>query len=95
MQVADWLAVKGSNALLLDVRESDELTAGHIAGALNPTLTQLRHRHAELPKDRDGLVSCGRGTARTSRPVSSLSTAIAAGHCPPGTLRTAHSVTQA
>ena len=40
------------DALLVDVREPDEFAAGHIPGALNLPLSQLRERYAELPRDR-------------------------------------------
>jgi len=35
--------------------------AGHIEGAVNLPLTQLRRRYDELPKDRDIWISCGVG----------------------------------
>src|SRR5581483_7958993 len=50
MPLARWDDVAG--ALLVDVREPDEYAAGHVAGALNVPLSQLRRRHAELPRDR-------------------------------------------
>jgi NADPH-dependent 2,4-dienoyl-CoA reductase/sulfur reductase-like enzyme/rhodanese-related sulfurtransferase len=61
MPVADWLALDGSDALILDVREPDEYAAGHIAGAINLPLSRLRDRFSELPKDRDIWVTCGVG----------------------------------
>jgi NADPH-dependent 2,4-dienoyl-CoA reductase/sulfur reductase-like enzyme/rhodanese-related sulfurtransferase len=61
MPVADWLAVDRSDALLLDVREPEEFAAGHIPNAVNVPLSQLRERHAELPRSRDIWISCGVG----------------------------------
>ena len=61
MPVADWLALGRTDALLLDVRESDEFAAGHLPNAVNLPLSQLRDRHAELPKNRDIWISCGVG----------------------------------
>ena len=61
MPVADWLALGRSDALLLDVREADEFTAGHPPGAVNLPLSQLRDRYVELPKNRDLWISCGVG----------------------------------
>jgi len=60
MPVADWLAL-GSDVLLLDVRDPDEFAAGHIPGAVNLPLSQLRDRYAELPQNRDIWISCGVG----------------------------------
>jgi rhodanese-related sulfurtransferase len=61
MPLADWPALGRDDALLLDVREPDEFSAGHMTDALNIPLSQLRDRYAELPKDRDIHVSCGVG----------------------------------
>jgi rhodanese-related sulfurtransferase len=44
--------------LAVDVRESDEFAAGHIAGAVNVPLSQLRARYGELPRDRQLAVYC-------------------------------------
>jgi len=61
MPVADWLALGRSDALLLDVREPHEFSAGHVPGAVNLPLSQLRRRYSEVPKDRDIWISCGVG----------------------------------
>jgi NADPH-dependent 2,4-dienoyl-CoA reductase/sulfur reductase-like enzyme/rhodanese-related sulfurtransferase len=61
MPVVDWLALRDSDALLLDVREPDEFVAGHIAGAINLPLSELRERFRELPANRDIWISCGVG----------------------------------
>lgn len=61
MPVANWLALGQGDELLLDVREPDEFVAGHIPNAVNLPLSQLRHRHAELPMNRDIWISCGVG----------------------------------
>jgi rhodanese-related sulfurtransferase len=47
--------------LLVDVREPEEFAAGHIPGAVNVPLSQMRQRIAELPRDREIWVSCGVG----------------------------------
>ncbi|MFM7142114.1 MAG: rhodanese-like domain-containing protein, partial [Alphaproteobacteria bacterium] len=44
--------------LLVDVREPGEFEAGHLAGAINLPLSQLRVRHGELPRDREVTVYC-------------------------------------
>jgi NADPH-dependent 2,4-dienoyl-CoA reductase/sulfur reductase-like enzyme/rhodanese-related sulfurtransferase len=61
MPVADWLKLDGTDALLVDVREGDEFSRGHIPKAINLPLSQLRSRYAELPKDRDIWVCCAVG----------------------------------
>lgn len=51
-------------ALLLDVREGDEVNRGHIPKAINLPVSQLRSRYAEIPKDREIWVCCAVGPAR-------------------------------
>ena len=43
---------------LLDVREDDEWSAGHIPGAVHIPMSGLLARVAEVPKDRDVVVVC-------------------------------------
>lgn len=61
MPVADWSELDRSDDVLLDVREPDEFARGHIPGAVNLPLSQLRSRYGELPKDRDIRVYCAVG----------------------------------
>lgn len=61
MPVADWQALAHTNALLVDVREPEEFAAGHMPGAINLPLSQMRQRYHELPQDRDIWLSCGVG----------------------------------
>lgn len=58
--LADWEAPL-DEAFILDVREPGEFAAGHIPGAVNIPLGQLRRRLEELPKDREIRVNCGVG----------------------------------
>jgi rhodanese-related sulfurtransferase len=44
--------------LLVDVRTPQEFAAGHIAGAVNVSVDELRSRLAELPQDREIAVYC-------------------------------------
>jgi rhodanese-related sulfurtransferase len=46
---------------LLDVREPEELADGAIAGSVSVPLREVRHRLAELPRDRDIVVICHLG----------------------------------
>lgn len=48
-------------AQLIDVREPDEYAAGHILGARNIPLTQLRFRMKELRKDQPIYLYCQNG----------------------------------
>jgi rhodanese-related sulfurtransferase len=61
MPLADWKEVGSTPALLLDVREADEFAKGHLEGAQNLPLSQLRKRVDELPHDREVWVYCAVG----------------------------------
>ncbi len=56
--LAHWEAVSGSSALILDVRDPDEYKRGHIEGAVNLPLDQIRGRVDELPRDREIWTYC-------------------------------------
>lgn len=58
--LASWTAAP-DDALYLDVRDPAEYERGHLPGAINIPLNQLRHRHAELPRGREIRVNCGVG----------------------------------
>ena len=49
-----------SGAILVDVREADEFTAGHIPGAVNAPLSTVNS--TTLPKDKPLFLYCLRGT---------------------------------
>lgn len=49
------------DALILDVRERDEVLIEELPGALNIPLGELRGRLEELPKDKEIIVSCAVG----------------------------------
>ncbi len=61
MPLADWHRLGADGACLVDVREPQEFSAGHIAGAVNLPLSQLRERYAELSTDRPLQLYCGVG----------------------------------
>jgi NADPH-dependent 2,4-dienoyl-CoA reductase/sulfur reductase-like enzyme/rhodanese-related sulfurtransferase len=61
VHMAPWRDLAGSGALILDVRERYEYAAGHIDGAVNLPLDELRQRLDELPRDREIWVNCAIG----------------------------------
>jgi rhodanese-related sulfurtransferase len=61
VSLARWEQLPDTQALLLDVREPSEFTAGHVEGALNIPLPQLRARLGELPGGREIWVYCAAG----------------------------------
>jgi NADPH-dependent 2,4-dienoyl-CoA reductase/sulfur reductase-like enzyme/rhodanese-related sulfurtransferase len=61
MPVVRWEDLKPDGALLLDVRDPAEFAAGHIAGAVNIPLSELRSRYPELENAREIWVTCGVG----------------------------------
>jgi ArsR family transcriptional regulator len=50
--------IKSGEVTVLDVRPEDEFASGHIPGALNIPLAQLKRRLAELPKSREIVAYC-------------------------------------
>lgn len=59
--VAHWPDVPGTDAFILDVREPREFASGHVEGAVNIPLNELRQRMGELPRDRAILAYCSVG----------------------------------
>lgn len=52
---------KNRNKFLVDVREPNEFKIGHIPGASNIPLSQLKNRTGEIPKDREIYLYCQSG----------------------------------
>ncbi len=61
LPLADWQQLAADRALLVDVRDADEFETGHVPGAINLPLNQIRHRLDELPRDREVWLYCGVG----------------------------------
>jgi NADPH-dependent 2,4-dienoyl-CoA reductase/sulfur reductase-like enzyme/rhodanese-related sulfurtransferase len=59
--VAFWESFGRNGFLLLDVRDADEFSLGHIPGAKNIPLPQLRKRLTELPRERQIRLYCAGG----------------------------------
>ena len=53
------LVEKGST--IIDVRETHEYKRGHIKGAINIPLSELRHRSNEIPRDKPVYLHCRTG----------------------------------
>jgi rhodanese-related sulfurtransferase len=65
--------IGGGQAFVLDVRENDEWTTGHIPGATHIPKDQVRARLDELPKDADIVTVCRSG-CRSGAVAKELST---------------------
>jgi ArsR family transcriptional regulator len=50
--------LKAKTAVVLDVRPEDEFALGHVPGALNIPMDELKRRLAELPKDQEIVAYC-------------------------------------
>lgn len=50
-----------SNSVIIDVREVNEYQRGHIKGAVNIPLSELRDRIQEIPKDKPVYLHCRTG----------------------------------
>jgi NADPH-dependent 2,4-dienoyl-CoA reductase/sulfur reductase-like enzyme/rhodanese-related sulfurtransferase len=61
VELASWLEIESTSALVLDVREAVEVAAGQVPGARNIPLSQLRARAEELPRDREIWIYCAAG----------------------------------
>jgi len=61
LPLVSWRALPGTEALVVDVRERAVFSGGHIEGAVNLPLTELRARMGELPRDREIWVCCSVG----------------------------------
>ncbi|HXJ84151.1 MAG TPA: FAD-dependent oxidoreductase [Candidatus Methylomirabilis sp.] len=61
MPLADWTQVGRRGAVLLDVREPDEFAHGHLEGAVNLPLSELRRRIDDVPRGREIWVYCAAG----------------------------------
>jgi NADPH-dependent 2,4-dienoyl-CoA reductase/sulfur reductase-like enzyme/rhodanese-related sulfurtransferase len=59
--LAHWEEIGRTDALILDVRTTREYAAGHVEGAVNIPLEELRSRMRELPSDREIWPYCNVG----------------------------------
>lgn len=61
LPLADWKQLLPDSAILVDVRDSDELGGGTIPGSINIPLKELRSRLDELPRDKEIWLYCRLG----------------------------------
>jgi NADPH-dependent 2,4-dienoyl-CoA reductase/sulfur reductase-like enzyme/rhodanese-related sulfurtransferase len=59
--LAHWEDIKNTQALILDVRTPSEYAFGHIDGAVNIPVNELRSRMSELPREKEILTYCSVG----------------------------------
>jgi NADPH-dependent 2,4-dienoyl-CoA reductase/sulfur reductase-like enzyme/rhodanese-related sulfurtransferase len=59
--LAHWQDIRDTQALILDVRTLSEYASGHIDGAINIPINELRSRMNELPSNREILTYCSVG----------------------------------
>ena len=59
--LASWRMLDSKDHFLLDVRDPDEYGQGHVPGANNIPLPELRQRLVELPRDREIRLYCAGG----------------------------------
>lgn len=61
LRVIHWHQIDGldrASSLLIDVRTPAEFEAGHIPGAVNIPVDEIRRRLAEIPKDKEIIIYC-------------------------------------
>ena len=56
--IAHWEELEKDRVFLLDVRDPSEFKEGHVEGAVNIPLNDLRQRMEEVPKDREVWTYC-------------------------------------
>jgi rhodanese-related sulfurtransferase len=61
VQNASWSSLEANGFVLLDVRQPEEFVTGHVEGATNIPLPELRARFSELPKGKAIRVYCQKG----------------------------------
>lgn len=71
VHVSEVRALVESGATFVDVREENEFANGHLVGAVNIPLSQLRERMGEIPKDKPVYVHC-RSAQRSYNAVMAL-----------------------
>src|SRR5690625_4530886 len=85
VSVEELAARVSDGAFVLDVREPQEYTAGHVPGAAHMPLHTVPARYEELPRDQTGYVVCASG-GRSAQAAQFLAAAgFSAGNVDGGT----------
>lgn len=71
----DFAALVKQGAIIVDVRTPGEFQSGHIKGALNIPVDQIRNRSAELKKKQKPVITCCRSGSRSGMAKSILTAA--------------------
>jgi phage shock protein E len=71
----DYKAIVAKGAIIVDVRTPEEYKAGHIQGAINIPLDQIKAKSAELKKTGKPIITCCRSGARSGMAKSQLASA--------------------
>jgi len=61
ISVEEFLSLDRENIFILDVRTKDEYDLGHIEGAVNIPVDEIRQNLGKIPKDKKIIVYCGVG----------------------------------
>ena len=68
----DYKSIMAKGAIIVDVRTPEEYKAGHIQGARNIPLDQIKAKAAELKKTGKPIITCCRSGARSGMAKSQL-----------------------
>jgi rhodanese-related sulfurtransferase len=61
IDVTEYKNYEETDHILVDVREVDEYTDGHLPGAVNIPLSEFAERYVEIPTDKTVLLVCKSG----------------------------------
>lgn len=68
----DFKTLRSNGAVIVDVRTPGEFKAGHIKGAVNIPLDQIRSKVADLKKKNKAVITCCRSGTRSGMAKSIL-----------------------
>ncbi|MGC8751161.1 rhodanese-like domain-containing protein [Hydrotalea sp.] len=71
----DFRELQSKGAIIIDVRTPAEFKTGHIKGAINIPVDQIKQKSAELKKKNKPIITCCRSGARSGMAKSVLAAA--------------------
>jgi len=74
-KATDFKTIYDKGAIILDVRSPQEFSTGHIKGAINIPVDQLKSKMAELKQKGKPFITCCRSGARSAMAKSALESA--------------------